>query len=82
VAGVPLVWDAGRVLVSGVVLAHQGGWDEALMVIAPVALFAGLLWVASRRAAPIAPSEHPRTSADRARSDRGVLRPAEHRVDR
>jgi hypothetical protein len=33
-----------------VVFAHQGGWDEVLMVAAPVALFAGLLWMANRRA--------------------------------
>jgi len=34
------------------VLAHQGGWDEALMVIVPVGLFVGLVWVAIRRQAP------------------------------
>lgn len=33
------------------VLAHQGGWDEALFVLVPVALFAVLLWLANRRAA-------------------------------
>lgn len=32
-------------------LAHQGGWDEALFVLAPVGLFAFLLWLANRRAA-------------------------------
>jgi cyanate permease len=32
-------------------LAHQGGWDEALFVLAPVGLFAVLLWLANRRAA-------------------------------
>ena len=32
------------------VLAHQGGWDEVLLVLAPVVLFAGLLFVANRRA--------------------------------
>jgi len=32
------------------VLAHQGGWDEMLMVAAPIGLFAGLLWLANRRA--------------------------------
>ena len=32
------------------VFAHQGGWDEILMVAAPVALFAGLLFMANRRA--------------------------------
>ena len=31
-------------------LAHQGGWDEILLVSAPIALFAGLLWLANRRA--------------------------------
>jgi hypothetical protein len=33
------------------VLAHQGGWDEILMVTVPIALFAVLLWIANRRAA-------------------------------
>jgi hypothetical protein len=47
----PLIWEADLVLGSAGVLAHQGGWDEALMVITPVALFAGLFWAASRRAA-------------------------------
>lgn len=32
-------------------LAHQGGWDEVLFVLAPVALFAALLAVANKRAA-------------------------------
>lgn len=32
-------------------LAHQGGWDEILLVLVPIALFAGLLVVANRRAA-------------------------------
>ena len=32
-------------------LAHQGGWDEALLVAAPIALFAVILWIANRRAA-------------------------------
>ena len=32
------------------VLAHQGGWDEILMVLTPIALFAGLLWLANSRA--------------------------------
>ena len=33
-----------------VVLAHQGGWDEILLVLAPMVVFALLLWVAKRRA--------------------------------
>jgi len=33
-----------------VVLAHQGGWDEMLMVLIPIAVVVLLLRVASRRA--------------------------------
>lgn len=32
------------------VLAHQGGWDEALMVLVPLGLFVALLRVANARA--------------------------------
>ena len=32
-------------------LAHQGGWDELLFVMAPLALFVPLLLIANRRAA-------------------------------
>jgi hypothetical protein len=31
------------------ILAHQGGWDEIVLVLGPVAAFAALLWVATRR---------------------------------
>lgn len=31
------------------VLAHQGGWDEILFVLAPLILFAVLLVIARRR---------------------------------
>ena len=30
-------------------LAHQGGWDEILLVVAPLALVGLLLYVANRR---------------------------------
>jgi hypothetical protein len=36
-----------------VALAHQGGWDEILLVLTPVSLFAALLYVANRRATRI-----------------------------
>ena len=36
-------------LATAAVLAHQGGWDEALMVLSPVALFVVLYRVAVRR---------------------------------
>jgi len=32
------------------VLAHQGGWDELLLVLLPIGIFAALLAVANRRA--------------------------------
>ena len=31
------------------ILAHQGGWDEILLVVGPLALIAGALWLANRR---------------------------------
>ena len=37
----------------GTVLAHQGGWDEILLVLTPIALFAALLWLANSRASRI-----------------------------
>jgi hypothetical protein len=30
-------------------LAHQGGWDEILLVVAPMVIVGGLLWIAKRR---------------------------------
>ena len=37
-------------LVVALVLAHQGGWDEMLFVLVPIAVFAWLLSLANRRA--------------------------------
>jgi len=34
---------------AALLLAHQGGWDEALFVAIPIAVFAALLAVANRR---------------------------------
>lgn len=36
--------------IVGVMFAHQGGWDEVLLILTPVALFTALLWLANRRA--------------------------------
>ncbi|HEX6421028.1 MAG TPA: hypothetical protein VFZ77_21170 [Acidimicrobiales bacterium] len=35
---------------TAALLAHQGGWDEILLVMVPIAIFAVLLVVANRRA--------------------------------
>jgi len=37
-------------MISASLLAHQGGWDELIFVLLPIALFAGLLALANRRA--------------------------------
>lgn len=48
-------------------LAHQGGWDELLFVLVPIALFATLLQIANRRANRTAAArdrpEHPHDPA-------------------
>ena len=36
-------------------LAHQGGWDEILLVAGPILVVAGLLAVATRRARHLSP---------------------------
>lgn len=33
------------------VVAHQGGWDEILLVLGPLAVVGLLLWLANRRVA-------------------------------
>ena len=46
----PSPWDTRDVLSAMTVVAHQGGWDEILMVLVPIAVFGLLLKVASSRA--------------------------------
>ena len=38
-------------------MAHQGGWDEILMVAGPVLIFAWLLSIARKRAQTLAEAE-------------------------
>jgi hypothetical protein len=33
-----------------VIYAHQGGWDELLFVLVPIAVIVWLLWLAEKRA--------------------------------
>lgn len=47
----------------GMVLAHQGGWDELLFVALPLGLFAFLLFIANRKAqAQLDAEEHEQES--------------------
>jgi cyanate permease len=57
--------------IPAAVVAHQGGWDEILLVVGPMAIVAGLLWLAKRRlvraeraAAPTEQEPPNRTSDD------------------
>jgi hypothetical protein len=34
---------------TGAMLAHQGGWDEVLLIGGPILVIIGLLWLAKRR---------------------------------
>ena len=36
--------------VTATILAHQGGWDEILLVVGPLVLVGLALWVANKRA--------------------------------
>ena len=49
------------------VLAHQGGWDEILLVVTPVALLAFILWRANKKAARLQAEDD--ADAERARDD-------------
>ena len=42
---------------TGALLAHQGGWDEVLLVGVPILVIIGLLAIAKRRVDRIHPDE-------------------------
>ncbi|CAN5241667.1 hypothetical protein BH20ACT3_BH20ACT3_09580 [soil metagenome] len=48
------------------VLAHQGGWDEALLIATPIALFVFLLRIANKRAATLGDETDPAAHGDTA----------------
>lgn len=47
-----------------VVIAHEGGWDEILLVAAPILVIVGLLAVVKRRVDAGAPDAGPGQGAD------------------
>ena len=48
----------------GYLLAHQGGWDEALLVAIPVAVLGGLIFLANRRADALALLDDDQSQSD------------------
>jgi hypothetical protein len=40
-------------------LAHQGGWDEILLVLGPILVIGGLLYLAKKRVSVAQPTEAP-----------------------
>jgi hypothetical protein len=40
-----------------VLLAHQGGWDEFVLIAGPILVIAALLWLAKRRVDAAAEAE-------------------------
>ncbi len=49
---------------SVVLLAHQGGWDEILLVVAPMLVIVALLRLAKRRVEQVERSQHADAGAD------------------
>lgn len=49
--------------VRALLLAHQGGWDEFLLVAAPLVLFTVAVWMAKRRAS-VEAAAHRRRDGD------------------
>ena len=68
--GIPDAYDHG---VNSLTLAHQGGWDEILMVAGPVLIFAWLLSIARKRAQTWLT---PKPRSDRLRPIRECLTPS------
>jgi len=46
------------VVTAPALLAHEGGWDEALLIGAPILIIIGLLWLAKRRVDAAHQSSH------------------------
>ena len=45
----PVAHSRNDTVTTAEILGHQGGWDETLLVLVPIAVIVGLLVVARRR---------------------------------
>ena len=64
--------------IPGPVLAHQGGWDEILLVAGPMLFVVFLLWLAKRRVTRSGDAAQPAaTAGDGRRSVPDRARPSE-----
>ena len=70
----PLVGAAAHPTAVAAVLAHEGGWDEALLIAGPIVAIVGLLLLAKRRVDRIAP-DRPDDPADDHSDDRSIDAP-------
>lgn len=64
-APTPLVGAAAHPAAVAAVLAHEGGWDEALLIAGPIVAIVGLLLLAKRRVDRLAPDRADDQSDDR-----------------
>jgi hypothetical protein len=60
--------------IPAALLAHQGGWDEILLVVGPILVVAGLLALARRRVTRAHPSDSADPSASSADGAEETLR--------
>ncbi len=58
-------------------IAHQGGWDEILLVLGPLAVFAWLLVLANRRANRIADERSAMTPSEGTEATTGDRPPSD-----
>src|SRR5262245_63785875 len=70
------VWESE--VVTALLLAHQGGWDEMLFVAVPIVIFGSLLAVANRRASRIEQQRPP--SGERSEEHTSELQSLRHLV--
>jgi hypothetical protein len=59
------------VITAAAIVAHQGGWDEILLVAGPIVLIAGLLTLAKRRVDAAAAANQP-SAPDRPPTNRSA----------